>query len=159
MGDGTSGIAPQTVATPVIGGLLFSKLAAGNDFTCGIATNGTAYCHGIGGNGQLGGGAPNAETSIPTAVAGGAVFVGISAGNAFACGLTGLGAVWCWGQGTQGQLGNGAESSSNTPVAVAGGLSFTSIACGYGHACGLNSSRAWCWGEFKKCFELWCRGG
>jgi alpha-tubulin suppressor-like RCC1 family protein len=54
----------------------------------------------------------------------------------------------CWGQGTLGQLGDGAASSAATPVEVAGAAAFKSIVAGYTHTCALDTDgAAWCWGS------------
>lgn len=57
--------------TPVAvsGGLKFAMISAGNYHTCGMTTDGVAYCWGDNVDGQLGDGS-NASTSTPTRVAG-----------------------------------------------------------------------------------------
>jgi len=63
------------------------------------------------------------------------------------CGITTVGAAYCWGDNRQGQLGDGGTTSSATPVAVAGGLTFASISTGGAHSCGLTAAGfAYCWG-------------
>jgi alpha-tubulin suppressor-like RCC1 family protein len=64
------------------------------------------------------------------------------------CERTSSGLVYCWGQGAQGQLGNGTNTATqNTIVPVSGGLTFTSLAYGVGpHKCGLVGTAAYCWG-------------
>ncbi len=86
-------------------------------------------------------------------------FVSISAGGSVGdpfpgllqthtCGLTARGAAYCWGNGTNGQLGNASNTSSNVPVLVFGGNKFISIAAGLNHTCGVRAdSAALCWGD------------
>ncbi len=61
------------------------------------------------------------------------------------------GKVYCWGKGTNGQLGNSASSNSVTPVAVTtailNGQRMTNIAGGMNHMCAVNSGLAACWGD------------
>jgi alpha-tubulin suppressor-like RCC1 family protein len=59
--------------TPIVvsGGLLFTKVAAGIDHTCGISTTGQLYCWGGNGNGQLGNGTTTPSTT-PVLVSGSA---------------------------------------------------------------------------------------
>lgn len=55
--------------------------------------------------------------------------------------------VFCWGQGTAGQLGNGATASANIPVAVSVISGVTAIALGNAHACAfLSNGEVRCWG-------------
>ena len=77
----------------------------------------------------------------------GLVFASVSAGAAFACGVTTQGAAYCWGDNELGQLGNGTTARSATPVAVAGGLTFASVSAGVYNTCGVTTSgAAYCWG-------------
>ncbi len=61
------------------------------------------------------------------------------------------GNVYCWGKGTNGQLGNSASSNAVTPVAVTrdilNGQRMTQIAGGANHMCAINSGLAACWGD------------
>jgi alpha-tubulin suppressor-like RCC1 family protein len=75
-------------------------------------------------------------------------FATVQAGAYHSCGLTTSGAAYCWGNGTYGQLGNGAKASRLAPVAVAGSLSLNAISVGAIHSCGLTASgAAYCWGS------------
>ena len=61
------------------------------------------------------------------------------------------GKVYCWGKGTNGQLGNNASINRITPVAVYDGIlngqRMTNIAGGQNHMCAINSGLAACWGD------------
>jgi alpha-tubulin suppressor-like RCC1 family protein len=67
IGDGrtTAQPAPPTL---VSGGLTLASLAAGHLYTCGITTQGDAYCWGYGAHGQLGDGTTTLSRSVPTRV-------------------------------------------------------------------------------------------
>jgi alpha-tubulin suppressor-like RCC1 family protein len=153
LGDGNS----NTVAlTPVAvaGGLTFSTVAVGWDFTCGLTTAGAAYCWGRNDQGQLGNGSVTAcaysanACTTPVPVFGGWTFTALSAGTYHACGITAAGAAYCWGGNQEGQVGNGGTSIRvSAPVPVSGGLVFTSVTAGAGHSCGLTAQgTAYCWG-------------
>lgn len=74
--------------------------------------------------------------------------VEVAAGSDFACARTKLGGVRCWGEGTRGQLGQGAARSSQAPVAVLGIEDAVAIDAGVGHACAvLADGRVACWGD------------
>ena len=103
---------------PVSGGLKFTTLAGGWTHTCGITTDGTAYCWGEGLVGQLGDGA-NLEQQSPVPVLGGLKFQSISTGRYHTCGLATDGLAYCWGDNTSGQLGSGTPNA-NFPTKVLG---------------------------------------
>lgn len=116
LGDGTTtdrDVAPVFVG----GGLHFTSLTAGGSFTCGIATDGFAYCWGANSFGQLGDGT-TANRSVPTRVSGNIAFATIAAGSNHTCGATSSGKTYCWGQNSSGQLGDGTKGSRSQPTAV-----------------------------------------
>jgi alpha-tubulin suppressor-like RCC1 family protein len=146
-----------TTSRPFAVRVSFYMVAAGgwnanyDGVSCGIASGGT-FCWGSHDDGQLG--APNAGSPelVPILVRTPAVFVELSAGGSHVCGRTQVGAVYCWGRGTEGQLGNGSTASSVEPVLVSGtgpgGLVVESISAGHHHTCALVTGRsAYCWGE------------
>jgi alpha-tubulin suppressor-like RCC1 family protein len=57
------------VPTPVSGGLTFASVSAGSNHTCAVTLEGTAYCWGLGEDGQLGNGSTD-DRPVPTAVGG-----------------------------------------------------------------------------------------
>lgn len=69
-------------------------------------------------------------------------------GDWHACAITPQGAVFCWGQGNQGQLGNGLPQNSGSPVQVTGlTQGVTDIAVGTFHSCAVRANAAFCWGS------------
>jgi hypothetical protein len=138
-----SGWGCSLTPVPVAGGLIFSQISAGDEYTCGIAADGAAYCWGYNEFGQLGTG-NTAPSASPVQVTGGLTFAQISADEAITCALTTAGEAYCWGPG---YLGNGTTNPSLSPVAVAGGLRFTQISAAQDHTCGLTAGgSAYCWG-------------
>ncbi|HSJ23517.1 MAG TPA: hypothetical protein VK929_02460 [Longimicrobiales bacterium] len=74
-------------------------------------------------------------------------YVEVHAGGAHSCALSAEGEAVCWGRGSEGQLGQGAYSSSGYPVRVTGSATFTSLTTGHNHSCGLQADgQAACWG-------------
>lgn len=141
--------------TLVAGGLSFSSLSAGTLHTCGIAVSGAAYCWGANAFSQVGDSTTGGNRTAPTLVRGGHTWASISAGNSHTCGITTLGASYCWGlNGTTlantGRLGDGTNTSQrNFPNPVAtGGVTFTQILAGGVHTCARTGSGAlYCWGQ------------
>lgn len=146
LGDGSAGDRTVPVRTDA-GQTVFAAVSAGGGHTCGLATDGTAYCWGLNLTGQLGDGSGlNRERPVP--VDGGLDFGSISAGGVHTCGVaTGL-AAYCWGFNDDGQLGDGSQESRSGPVAVEGGIAFTQVSAGGFHTCGITpSGEAYCWGR------------
>lgn len=72
-----------------------------------------------------------------------------SAGNNYTCALQN-GAVLCWGQNDQGQLGRGATSDADQTAQQVKGLStgVTDLGAGYDHACAfVGPNKIQCWGD------------
>jgi len=140
------------VPVRVGGDLSFAAVSAGGEdsgHTCGLTPGGVGYCWGNATFGRLGDGVNGIGGVVaPRAVAGTLRFTGMSAGYDSSCGLLMGGALWCWGDGTYGQLGNGAFSTySLAPVRVGGGLAFVAATAGAQHACGIAAGGgAYCWG-------------
>ena len=125
--------------------VIFASIVAGLYHTCGLRSDGAAYCWGGNEFGQLGDSSRTSRTT-PVAVVGGHVFNTLVAGSEHICGLTSTGAAYCWGRGGFGQLGNGYLNHSAIPVAVSGGT-FASLGSGPYHSCGVTSAgKAYCWG-------------
>ena len=150
MGDGDTSDHGLSTPTAVVGGHIFSQLAAGYGHVCGLDGARNAWCWGFASDGQLGDGNDDDHaTGTPVAVVGGHTFAALTAGYEQTCGIDDAGNAWCWGLGTSGALGDGVESDhdTGTPVAVVGGHTFTSLTAGHRHTCGIDDAmKAWCWG-------------
>ena len=149
LGTGTSGW-ENVLATPelVSGGLIFTSLTGGFYHSCGLVSDGTAFCWGHNGYGQLGDGASNSPGGSPRAVAGDKHFSSLVAGDQHTCGLTLGGAAYCWGANLYGQLGDGLTTQRSLPAEVLNGLAFTRLSAGGSHTCGLTAiGTAYCWGR------------
>jgi alpha-tubulin suppressor-like RCC1 family protein len=135
------------------GGLVFVQLAGGGAHTCGLTNDGSAYCWGSNGGGQLGDNSTSTRNA-PTPVATELKFASIDAGAQHTCALTGEGNAYCWGSNGRGQLGDGTTTPRSVPVAVTGGHTFQVIAAGgftIGHTCAVTTSgNAYCWGDNER---------
>jgi len=156
LGNGTTADLAASPPAAVVGLAGATAVSARVWEACALLGDGTARCWGENDYGQLGNGtSAGPETchglacsTTPVAVAGLSDAIAVSVGYNFACALLSGGTVKCWGDGTQGQLGNGAMAVSLTPVAVAGLTAATAIATGDYSACALlaDGSVA-CWGD------------
>ena len=82
---------------------------------------GAIYCWGFNGNGELGDGTTtNRATPVQVAGSGTAtlIFTAVTAGEGHSCGLTVDHAVYCWGYGSDGELGNGTRNNHLTPIPI-----------------------------------------
>ena len=148
LGDGSleTRLTPAKVLTTVA----LDSVYPGNEHTCALTAQGAAWCWGSNANGQLG--IVTAETNARTPVELGhpRVYSALALGSDFTCGLTGDGAVYCWGRNDDGQLGQGSTSApSIIPLKVNSVEKFTSITTSGGsqHTCGKTATqRVYCWG-------------
>ena len=92
------------------------------------------------------------SSATPILVSGGLAFESVSAGESHTCGVAPNGAAYCWGNGTNRQLGTGPDPAvrfpiETTPTAVVGGLTFASVSASWFHSCGITTGGiGYCWG-------------
>ena len=162
IGDGQGRtINPSPVAvdtTGVIGSTVLTQISVGDSSVCAADSAGNYFCWGLNDQGQLGDGTTTKALSpIQVATAGvltSGKSVSLSTGGTFACSITDVGVVGCWGDGLLGQLGNGDTSTSGSPVdvmhtgaAVLAGVKAVQISSGYAHVCVVgNTHHLYCWG-------------
>ena len=156
LGHGGAGGSTPAVVNG-LGGVV--ALTAGGLHTCALLVAGTESCWGDNSSGQLG--HLGATTATPTPVTG--FFIGSgptqlvagsdTTGHVFACALLSSSHVRCWGNGVDGELGDGNGVSSSHPVTVVSAtthqplVGVKRIALGENHACALLANGAVaCWG-------------
>jgi len=146
LGNGTlfsSSNLPVPVATLVDA----VALAAGVFHTCAVRASGEVSCWGRGTEGQLGNGTFSFQVSTPAAVTGLSDAVAVTARASHTCVTRRSGEVSCWGRGTEGQLGNGATTTTTTPVVVFDLWDARAAAAGDAHTCALRANdEVVCWG-------------
>jgi len=153
VGDNTSGISiRRSSPVLVVGGYTdWVQVSASGVFTAAVRANGTAWCWGNNGTGQLGNNTSGAGTakSSPVLVVGGFTdWVGISAGGLHTAAVRANGTAWGWGVGSIGELGNNATANQSSPVLVVGGFTdWVSVSAGSQFSVGLRANgTAWGWG-------------
>jgi alpha-tubulin suppressor-like RCC1 family protein len=161
LGDGTS-YNYRDFPVGVTAAPTFTALSTGVAYTCGLASDGAAWCWGWGVHCQLGDQAC-VSRERPALVAGGLRFKQLAAGAFHTCGLTEAGVAYCWGRNASGEIGDGSITTSTldarrfVPAPVSGGLTFTELTAGGGfmenptaepaHTCALTTDGvAYCWG-------------
>lgn len=160
LGNTTDTSTPSPVLTSgVLAGKSMVAVSAGQNHSCGLDSDGKAYCWGANSSGQLGDGSSTTRT-IPVAVdvsgvLAGKVLSSISAGSSYTCAVDSDGKAYCWGSNGTRQLGDGSNTQRNSPVAVdvsgvLAGKVISKISVGVingGHTCAVASDAAYCWGS------------
>jgi alpha-tubulin suppressor-like RCC1 family protein len=158
VGSTSTALAPASInMSGVLAGKALVDVSVASSTSCAIANDGRAYCWGAGSDGQMGNGTNTASNLNPVAVSTAGVLAGktltkIYTGRNHVCAIDSAGKIYCWGAGTQGELGQGSFTSSNVPVAVnmSGVLvGKTALSIGMSAAtCALMSDqKAYCWGS------------
>jgi alpha-tubulin suppressor-like RCC1 family protein len=151
LGNGTTTTSSAPVQVSLPPGVVPVAVAAGNDHSLALGSNGTLYAWGYNGFGQLGNGTTTNEDS-PVAVTfpSGVTATAVSAGTNFSVALGSDGNVYAWGDGNVGALGDGSMNESKTPVKVSlpSGVTASAIAAGgsFGMAIGSNGT-LYSWGD------------
>ncbi len=134
-----------------------TTITAGVAHTCALAGAGTVLCWGSNEFGQLGNGSTTSITSPIQVVGLTSSTVSVAAGSESTCALIATGTVWCWGDNSSGQLGNGTFTPSTVPVQVmdpAGNAPLSGVArigAGQSHTCAVTAAgEALCWGDNSK---------
>lgn len=137
---------PTAVALP--GDLTAIDLGLGDGHSCAVLSDGTVACWGDDDNGQLGDATPGVDRSSALLVPGLADVVEVEAGEDTTCVRDEIGAVYCWGDNIQGQLGVGNTFDAAAPQGVTLPTAAQSIALGDRFVCALLvDGQLYCWGE------------
>jgi alpha-tubulin suppressor-like RCC1 family protein len=118
---------------------------------CQIRADGTLWCWGVEGNGELGNGGGATDTAAnPVAVTDPGPWYQVSAGRDHTCAIKTDGTAWCWGTDANGELGNAGTTGdqvSPSPVTNADNVPWTQISAGIYSTCGIKvDGSLWCWG-------------
>lgn len=127
--------------------------------TCGITTNGKLYCWGGNASGQLGDGTSGdpcvgypydcSDKNVPTKI-GEDNWIEIESGLVHTCGIKAGNDLYCWGDNSVGEIGNGTSgvlAKETTPVKV-NEDKWAKITAGWDYSCGINvSGTLYCWGS------------
>jgi alpha-tubulin suppressor-like RCC1 family protein len=129
-----------------------TTLISGFEGFCALLATGHVDCWGDNSFGELGRATPKANYSdVPVAVTGitDAKAVAGDSASASNCAVLSTGHMKCWGQGGDGQLGNGTTTSSDVPVAAIGVTDASAAASdgdGGSFCAVLSTGHMKCWG-------------
>jgi alpha-tubulin suppressor-like RCC1 family protein len=135
----------------------FVAISVGREHSCGLRTDGSAWCWGSNEFSQLGvdddgttcardgRGVPCQVRPVP--VTGGLQFRAISAGAVHTCAVGVDDRVYCWGDNLRGAIGDPAIRRTHVPSPIVSTASFFDVAAGAQHSCALRGDGvAVCWG-------------
>ncbi|MEO0247977.1 MAG: RCC1 repeat-containing protein [candidate division WOR-3 bacterium] len=123
------------------------QVVANSLSVCALKNDGSVWCWGYNGYGQLGNGTTNGYDT-PQRVLDLDEVDELAAGGYFACAKKKDGSLWCWGENAEGHLGDGSTTLRSRPVGVVSlEKGVVQVATGWDHACAVkDDSTLWCWG-------------
>ncbi len=147
VGDGTSGnqrsvpTQESTAATNWVG------VAAGENHTVAVRSDGTLWAWGKNNAGQLGDGT-FADRVNPTQIGTATNWMAVAAGGDHTVALRFDGTLWAWGDNNDGQVGDGTSGNQRSaPVQIGSDTTWTAVAAGANHTVALQSDGTiWTWG-------------
>ena len=147
LGNGTT--TSRTSPALVVGGFTdWCWVSAGNNFSLGVRSNGTAWAWGTNNIGQLGDGTTVNKSSPVSVVGGFTNWCQVSAGCQHSLAVRSNGTAWAWGNNNVGRLGDGTTVNKSSPVSVVGGFTnWCQVSAGCQHSLAVRSNgTAWAWG-------------
>ncbi|MGH9321359.1 MAG: RCC1 domain-containing protein [Vicinamibacteria bacterium] len=127
-------------------------IAAGDEHTLALTSDGLLFAWGYDLSGQLGngsGGPISSNTPVPVSFpVPNAVVVAIAAGGNHSLAVTSDRRVWAWGANASAQIGDGTTVDRHEPAQVDGLSGITAVAAGGFHSVALREDgRVFCWGQ------------
>jgi|GEM_PF-671109 len=153
IGNGAGGAARDIVSPePIVGHLGVTAVGVGANHICMVDKQGTVWCWGDNGFGQLGIGGQlgGATRTLPSEVDAAANSIAVTTGANHTCALLVTNDLNCWGRNTVGQLGNsfsGDLADSPVPYFVGNFIGVTAFAVGGDQSCAIISGQVYCWGD------------
>ncbi len=122
----------------------------GNFVSCALVVDGSLWCWGFTGLGQLGYVPGSDAVTHPVRMSGLPTVAAVDLGRGHTCAVDVNGAVWCWGLNSHGQVGDGnvEPDGPGIPFPLQVPISdVVSVGCGDLHSCGVHQDGSVaCWG-------------
>jgi alpha-tubulin suppressor-like RCC1 family protein len=150
LGDTTTMEQPTPVQVSGLSGV--AAVRVGGKHTCARLLDGTVRCWGDNDYGQLGNGMMGPMSVAPVPVTNLQAIthlaLGGSSSDGHSCAVLGDNTARCWGNNSDGQLGDSSQNDTGTPVGVANLPGIDRLALGRSHSCALLADGTLeCWGQ------------
>lgn len=148
IGDGTK--EDKHALTRIGGAGVWASIAPSTTYhTCGITLAKNLYCWGNNAAGQIGDGTTGTDRVVPTKVGGSGVWSAADGGIYHSCGITSARNLYCWGNNSRGQIGDGTTRTFQLAMKRVGGSGvWARLATGSEHTCGITVGKnLYCWGH------------
>ncbi|ASG67112.1 hypothetical protein fh0823_20840 [Francisella halioticida] len=128
------------------------NISEGDDFNCALDSDDEAYCWGSNKRGQLGTPEVKSKSKIPQKVDTSIKFRKVYTKAHYACALDENNHAYCWGDGSNGEVGNGEKGLFSEPQKVKTDIQFSRLIMARTYTCGITkgSNEVYCWGKGKK---------
>ena len=148
LGDGTNSDRSTPVEISIPSNSSAVSLDAGSMHTCLGVNDGSMFCWGYNAYGQLGnGGNGNSNSPVMVPLSANQLLSSVQVGLFHSCALFDSGEVACWGDNSNGQLGDGSQIGRTIPTIVSLSENATSVSVGHRHSCVvLVDASLHCWG-------------
>jgi alpha-tubulin suppressor-like RCC1 family protein len=148
LGDNTITPRSSPVQTTAFG-TNWKQAFTGTNFTAAIKTDGTLWCWGLNGYGQLGNNTIVRSSSPVQTVAFGTNWKQVSCSKYVIAAIKTDGTLWCWGNNTSGQIGDNTSANKSSPVqTIAFGTNWKQVAAGAFYTAAIkNDGTLWTWGR------------
>jgi len=148
IGDGTNTDRATPVEIPIPSNGSAISVDAGAMHSCIGMDDGSVFCWGYNAYGQLGNGDNgNSNSPVTVPLSSNQLISSVQVGLFHSCALFDSGEVACWGDNSNGQLGDGSQIGSTVPTIVSLGEDATSVSVGQRHSCViLVDASLQCWG-------------
>lgn len=128
------------------------NVTKGDDFNCALDDKDNIYCWGSNKRGQLGSDTDHKKAKNPLKVDSDIEFRKVYTKAHYACALDKEDHAYCWGDGSNGEVGNGEKGKFTTPQKVKTDVKFSRLSMARTYTCGVakQTREVYCWGKSKK---------
>jgi alpha-tubulin suppressor-like RCC1 family protein len=142
---------PDVLSPQRVGVATWTAVAGGQGHTCAIQSSGQMWCWGRNTSGELGIGQAMTQAMmqirVPTQVGTFTDWLSVDLGQDNACGVRSDGSLWCWGDGSSGELAS-PPGTYFTPTQVGTDMDWQSVSTDIFSTCAVKKSGAlYCWGR------------